>query len=114
MAVAFIIRTPELTPLRYDEVIARLELDSEPSVGQILHAALETPDGIVVHEIWQTVAAGLHYVEHRLAPALRAARAGEPAVEIVQLHNLYAADLDTIERIGAVSLPAHAPGAALY
>jgi hypothetical protein len=32
---------------------------------------------------------------------------------ICPLHNLYAPDLDAIERIGAVSLPGLAPGAAL-
>ena len=31
---------------------------------------------------------------------------GEPEIKLVPLHNLYAADPDMIDRIGAVSLPA--------
>jgi hypothetical protein len=31
---------------------------------------------------------------------------GEPEVRVVPLHNLYAADPDMIDRIGAISLPA--------
>jgi hypothetical protein len=31
---------------------------------------------------------------------------GEPDIRVVPLHNLYAADPDMIDRIGAVSLPA--------
>jgi hypothetical protein len=114
MAVALMIRSPGLTPSRYDNIVAGLELDIDPPVGQILHIAVETPNGVLLHEVWQTAAAAMYYLEHRLTPALRQGRAGEPEVDIVQLHNLFAADLDTIERIGAVSLPAHGPGAALY
>ena len=32
--------------------------------------------------------------------------AGKPEIELVQLHNLYAADPSMIDRIGAVSVPA--------
>ena len=36
-----------------------------------------------------------------------------PAVEITQLHNIFAVEMETIERMGAVSLPATYAGAAL-
>ncbi len=38
----------------------------------------------------------------------------DPVVEVTPLHNVYAVEMGTIERLGAVSLPAHAAGAALY
>ena len=31
---------------------------------------------------------------------------GEPEIRVVALHNLFAADADMIDRIGAISLPA--------
>ena len=37
----------------------------------------------------------------------------DPIVEVAPLYNVYAAELFTIERMGAVSLPAHMSGAAL-
>jgi hypothetical protein len=114
MAVALTIRSAGLTTTRYDEVMVRLELDAVPSVGQILHVAVETPEGVVIQEVWQTAAAALHHLEHRLTPAMQGVGAGEPEADVVPLHNLYAADFDVIERIGGVSLPAHAAGAALY
>jgi hypothetical protein len=36
-----------------------------------------------------------------------------PTIEMAQLHNLFAVEMDTIERMGAVSLPGSYAGAAL-
>ena len=47
-------------------------------------------------------------------PALRAhGMASQPEVEVAPLHNLFAVEMDTVERMGAVSLPATYAGAAL-
>ena len=35
----------------------------------------------------------------------------DPLVEVTPLHNVYAPEIFTIERMGSVSLPAHATGA---
>jgi hypothetical protein len=35
----------------------------------------------------------------------------DPLVEVAPLHNVYAPEIFTIERMGSVSLPAHADGA---
>ena len=46
-------------------------------------------------------------LQQRLLPAVsELGIGGEPEIRIVPLHNLYAADPDMIDRIGAVSLPA--------
>jgi hypothetical protein len=37
----------------------------------------------------------------------------EVSVDVLPLRNVFAPDLDTLERIGAVSLPARSPGSAL-
>jgi hypothetical protein len=104
MAVAIYVRLP-ITPSTYDRLIASLDLDVSPPIGEILHVASETPDGVEVCEIWQTKDAAESFLTNILEPAL--ARLGvRDGVEyaVYPLHNLYAPDLDTIERIGTVSL----------
>ena len=51
------------------------------------------------------------YLDYRLRPALRMHGVHrDPLVEITPLHNVYVPELFTIERMGSVSLPAHAAG----
>lgn len=115
MAVTVIARYADLDPTTYDKVIASLELDVNPPAGAILHVAAEGERGVVVSEIWQTEQTFRAYLDYRLRPALRMHGVhSDPIVEVAPLHNIHAVELDTIERLGAVSLPAHSAGAALY
>ena len=115
MAVAVIARYADLDPATYDQVIASLELDVSPPAGAILHVAGEAERGMVVAEIWQTEQTFRAYLDYRLRPALRMHGVhSDPIVEVGPLHNVHAVEMDTIERLGAVSLPAHSAGAALY
>jgi hypothetical protein len=110
MAVAMVFRLP-LPPRAYDSLFASLELDRSPPGGMILHVAAEAPDGIDVCEVWQTYEAAESFVLDLLEPRLDRLAAHEPVeYSILPLHNLYAPDLYTIERIGAVSLPGLAAG----
>ena len=113
MAVAMFVRSPKLGRHRYDRLVATLDLDANPPFGQLLHFGVEREGRVDIVEIWQTAAAGLGYVEHRLAPGLERVGADEPEVELVALHNVFAPDLDAIGLIGGVSLPAYVVGAAL-
>ena len=113
MAVAMFVRSPKLGRDQYDRLIARLDLDANPPFGQLLHVGVERESRVDIVELWQTAAAGLGYVEHRLAPGLDAVGASEPEVELVALHNIFAPDLDAIGFIGGVSLPAYVAAAAL-
>lgn len=114
MAVAVFVRYPDLSPEAYDEVVASLDLDANPPVGAILHFVGEGDGEILVSEIWRTEQTFLAFHEHRFVPALQThGMASRPVVEIVPLHNLWAVEVETIERMGAVSLPAHHSGAAL-
>ena len=110
MAVALFLRLP-MTPSAYDRLTASLELDVSPPIGEILHAAAETPDGIEVCEVWQTREAAEGFLHGVLQPRLGEFGVRE-AVEhaIFPLHNLFAPDMDTIERIGAVSVPGMSAG----
>ena len=107
MAVAMTMHWPGLTSDQYDALMAKLGLDANPPAGAILHAASETDDGIEVFDVWQTEQAFNGFLAQRLLPAVsELGITGEPAIAIVPLHNLYAADPDMVDRMGAVSLPA--------
>jgi hypothetical protein len=114
MAVSVVIRYPELPAATYDEVIASLDLDVNPPAGAILHVAGDGEDGFVISEIWQTEQTFRAFFDYRLRPAVRLHGVhSEPTVEVAPLRNVYAPELDTIERMGAVSLPATYSGAVL-
>ena len=114
MAVAVSVRFPSLTSAKYDELIAALELDANPPAGLILHVAAEGEGEIVATELWRTEQTFRAFYDYRLRPALLMhAVEGQPGIETRELHNLFAAEMETIERMGAVSLPATYAGAAL-
>ena len=71
MAVAVFMHFPGLERDEYDRLMADLELDANPPLGEILHVAADAPDGINVVDIWQTREAAESFVEHRLRPALQ-------------------------------------------
>ena len=118
MAVAVSVRFPSLTSAKYDELIAALELDANPPAGLILHVAAEGEGEMVATELWRTEQTFQAFYDYRLRPALlmhavEGQPTTEPTTEIRELHNLFAAEVETIERMGAVSLPATYAGAAL-
>lgn len=107
MAVAMFMKWPGITPDQYDAVMARLELDVDPAAGAVLHLATLTDEGLEVCDVWQTEQAFHGFFAHRLGPVVRELGVdGEPEVRLEPLHNLFAADPDVIDRIGAVSVPA--------
>jgi hypothetical protein len=111
MAVAMFL-TLRMPSSAYDRLLQSLKFDVSPPIGEILHLAAGTPDGIEVCEIWQTREAAERFVRDVLGPKLRELDINEPIdYAIFPLHNLYAPDLETIERIGTVSLPGVAAGA---
>jgi hypothetical protein len=114
MAVAVFARYSNLTPSKYDEIIAGLDLDANPPAGAVLHVAGEGEGEVVVCEIWRTEETFRSFYDYRLRPALLTHGVeGEPSISIAPLHNLFAAEMETVERMGAVSLPATYAGATL-
>lgn len=114
MAVAMFVHFPGLSSERYSELMSRLDLDVNPAAGAILHVAAEAVDGVNVVDLWQTKEAAEAFVQQRLDPVL--AELGiraDVSIDVAQLHNVFAPDLDAIGRIGAVSIPAGSAGAAL-
>src|SRR5262245_66673684 len=110
MAVSMVLRLP-LPPRTYDALLASLQLDASPPGGMILHIGAEGPEGIEVCELWHTREAAESFLHDMLEPRLaQLGMAEPPECSLLPLHNLYAPDLDTIERIGAVSLPGLSAG----
>jgi hypothetical protein len=107
MAVATFMHWSGVTPGEYDAMMAKLELDTFPAAGGVLHLATFGDDGLEICDVWQTEQAFYGFLENRLLPAAREVDvSGEPEVTLTPLHNLYAADPDMIDRIGALSVPA--------
>jgi len=107
MAVAMFMHWPGITADQYDSVMARLDLDANPAAGGVLHLAAFTDEGLEVCDVWQTEQAFHGFLQHRFLPVVNELQlAGEPKIEVVPLHNLYAADPDMIDRIGVMSVPA--------
>jgi len=113
MAVMVSARYPGLGPQLYDEVVATLDLDANPPIGAILHVVGECPDGLHVTEIWRTEQSFQAFQDRFLQALQFRGYMSPPTVEIGPLHNLFAVEMGTIERMGAVSLPATYAGAAL-
>ena len=106
MAVAVFMHFPGLRREEYDRLMADLALDANPPLGEILHVAADAPYGINVVDLWQTKASAESFIEQRLRPALQMRGVDvELSIDVLPLRNLFAPDLETIGRIGAVSLP---------
>jgi len=68
-----------------------------------------------VCDVWQTEQAFHGFLQHRLLPvASELDLPGQPEIQLVPLHNLYAADAEMIDRIGMLSVPAAVAGWAAY
>jgi len=106
VAVTLIMRIPELSPGRYDRMLAELDLDASPPPGLIMHVASEGVGAINMVELWQTRLAAESFVEGRLQEALRQYGVKQPlAYRLEPLHNLFVPDEDVIRLIGRSSLP---------
>ena len=113
MAVTVFARDPGLSPQVYDEVVGTLDLDANPPIGAILHVVGESEEALQVAEIWRTEQAFQAFNDRFVSALQMRGYLSRPTIEITQLHNLFAVEMDTIERMGAVSLPGTYAGAAL-
>lgn len=114
MAVILFMRIPELTLDRYDGMMVSLDLDVNPPAGLIFHAATEAVGSINVCEAWRTPQAAESFVDNHLREALARQGVRDPlSYRLEPLHNLFAPDIDMIERIGLTSLPARLARSAL-
>ena len=106
MAFALFTRVPELDLARYDRMMVELDLDANPPAGRsstsprrARGASMSARSGRPVRRPRASSSAGC-------ASAVSAQGVKEPlSYRIEPLHNLFAPDMDMIERIGSSSLP---------
>ena len=107
MAVAMFLHWDGITPNQYDALMARLELDTDPAAGSVMHLATFSDEGLEMCDVWRTEQAFESFLEHRLLPLAEDLELeGGPEYRFMPLHNLFAADPATIDRIGMMSVPA--------
>jgi hypothetical protein len=113
MAVATFMRYERLTPEKYNRLVVTLGLDANLPGGHILHVASPVEDGFQCCDVWWTREAAVAFLEQRFREALVKVGIDPPDVRIAPLHNLYAPDVEAIQRLGPVSLPAGVAAALL-
>jgi hypothetical protein len=107
VAVAVFTRYHSLSPPRYDEIVASLEFDVDPPPGMMLHLSAAHPDGVELYEIWRTRETFETFFTDRWRHALDRHHVHEtPEIRVLPLHNLYVPEMDAVERLGSVSIPA--------
>ena len=106
--VILFMRVPDLDVRRYAEVMADLELDVNSPAGLIMHLASEWTGATDIVEVWQTAASAESYVANRLWPVLQAHRVKRPHdYRIEAMQNLFATQIEVLERLGSTSLMPH-------
>jgi hypothetical protein len=92
MAVGVLIETPGVTPELYDQVQAKMDLETNPPEGSIVHTAGFIGGTMRVFDVWESQEAFERFEKERLVPAIREVAQGteppEPRREIYELHNL--------------------------
>jgi hypothetical protein len=93
MAVGVLNEVPGVTPEIYDRVQAKMDVESNPPEGLIIHTAGFPEGKMRVFDVWESQEAFERFESERLAPAVQAVaqEAGggpppEPRREIYELH----------------------------
>ena len=102
MAVTLFMRIPELSPGRYDRMIAELELDASPPPGLILHVARKVSARSTCSRSGRRGRRRSASSKAGSGDALRRYGVEQPlAYRLEPLHNLFVPDDDMIALIGA-------------
>ncbi|HEV7461815.1 MAG TPA: hypothetical protein VGN78_14855 [Solirubrobacteraceae bacterium] len=92
MAIAMLTTVAEATLDQYDQVGAKLGIDSSPPEGLVVHVAAPREDGgFVVFEVWETPDAYERFSQERLGPAIAEVtegQAGQPDRQQWEVHNV--------------------------
>jgi hypothetical protein len=106
MATGMLMEWANVTPDKYEQVMALLGLDANPPAGGNFHAAGFTRDAMYVFDIWDSQQAFEKFQRERLEAAVKAVGlTSPPKVTFIPLHNLYAPNIDMLRKAGASSLP---------
>ena len=81
----------EATVAQYDEVNEKIDPESNPPEGLILHTGSVTDSGIHVVDVWESEQHFNDFREQRLGPAIGEVlgeTAGPPDLQVFELHDL--------------------------
>lgn len=91
---------------QYNQTMKALDLDTNPPAGGIFHVAGFTEGTLRVLDIWESQQAFEQFQRDRLTAAVqKAGIGGQPKVQFYPAHNIYAPEIETIQKAGATSLP---------
>jgi hypothetical protein len=93
MAVAVAIEFPAPVEF-YDQVSAKLGLDSDPPEGMIIHTGAEADGGMRIFDVWKSAEAFEKFSNERLGPAIGEVAGGDDGPEptkreIYELHDVF-------------------------
>ena len=93
MAVIRIVQPPMVTKEMYDEVNARMDIDSTPPDGLIMHSAGEVDGSFQIVDVWESEEHARRFDAERLSSAVAAvagpdAPSGSPPATVYELHKL--------------------------
>ncbi|MBC5766949.1 hypothetical protein H8R02_20960 [Ramlibacter sp. GTP1] len=80
-----------VTPAQYDAVRKIVNFEADPPRGGLYHVAGFDDKGMRVADVWERAEDFQAFVEQRLMPGVqKAGITGEPKVNILPAHNVYA------------------------
>lgn len=91
MAVAMFMHWTGVTSDQYDKVRQIVNWEGDPAPGGLFHVAAFDDSGLHVTDLWETADDFQTFVANRLMPGVqKAGIPGEPKVEIVPVHAVFA------------------------
>jgi hypothetical protein len=107
MATLMTMRWDGVSEEQYDAVMEKLRLDEDPPDGGMFHLAGSDEGGIRVIDVWESQEHFERFMNDRLgAVTQEVGLPGQPQVEFVPLHNVWAPRADEIIAQGKTALPA--------
>ena len=91
MAMVLIQDMDQMTLDQYDEVNAKLGVDSDPPAGMIIHTAGERDGRVRIVDVWESEEAWQRFREERLMPVvieIFGEQAGPPQQETHETHKV--------------------------
>ena len=109
MATIILMEWPGVTPDQYNQVMRTLDLDKNPPSGGVFHVAGFTAGTLRVVDIWESQQSFEKFQRDRLISATqKAGVSGQPKVQYFPVHNIYAPNIQALQKAGASALPSAA------
>jgi hypothetical protein len=78
MSIVMIQKMSGVSPQLIEEITKEMGVKADPPKGLVLHVAGNTPDGVVIVDVWDSEADLDRFNEERLTPAMETVRDRRP------------------------------------